>query len=93
MSISLPAFKKFSYFEGDTCEQVNKCVFAGGIGGLLVKSMLPVFVFGLDEIMTRGLGELCEMTPGPHIPQWVLERGSRMVVEDLQSPVLLAHSP
>lgn len=68
-------------------------MFAGGIGGLQVKSMLSVFVFGLDEIMTRGLGELCEMTPGPHIPQWVLERGSRMVVEDLQSPVLLAHSP
>lgn len=43
-------------------------MFAGGIGGLQVKSMLSVFVFGLDEIMTRGLGELCEMTPGPHPP-------------------------
>lgn len=31
MSISLPAFKEFTVILRETHEQVNKCVFAGGI--------------------------------------------------------------
>lgn len=85
MSISLPAFKEFTVILRETHEQVNKCVFAGGIVRAIGEEHAVCISLWLGWDHDHRLRRVVWNDPRashPRIPQWVLQWGSRMVVKD-----------
>lgn len=66
-----------SRLEGDTCKQMNNHVHRRYVRARGEEQ--TVFIVGLEEIVTKGGGELYERAPGSNIP-------SGSTVEDLSKP-------
>ena len=64
---------------------MNKCMFVGGTVSAL-NSMLFILIFGLEEIIVKGIGVSHERF---HMPQWVCHLGSRKMVKDLSKSCTL----